>query len=570
VVQSFPSAARGVAVAALAAVVATAAPAAAQQLCDGRPIREIRVTTTSLFATQERLPGLMQRAANAVHWRTRPGTVARDLLFDPGEPCDPRRLEESERLLRTQGYLRSAEVAVRPAPGGQVDVDVLTQDDWTLDASVGYDPGHERPLRRLRLAEDNLFGRGVRAQARYQHAFREPGFDATVLDRHLLGRREDLTVVAGHSGVGPIGAVLLLRQFESEFDRIAWRVALAHREEPFPLRSSALGLVQQPVVGSGADLGVARRFGEPGRLVLVGLVLGTERQRVGGAALAERFADDSLAAALLAGRWTERRATRLHLILGARSLRFSEAVGLDAVHALEDVREGVEVGIVLARTVGGGAQRDWFTAGEVFFGGWATPRTLLFLRGKLEGRRVSGRDTWEGVLATAQLVGYRRLAEAHVVAFELRGGGGWHTTTPYQILLAGPYGVRGSGRSELPVGRRVLARVEHRYFAGTLFGTADLGLAGFVDLGRGYAGDAVFATNTGTVAAAGGGLRLGLPSGSRRVWRLDLALPVRRGRGAELRLGFGQQFGVTRAEAADIGRSRETISSASVFNFPRY
>ena len=60
------------------------------------------------------------------------------------------------------------------------------------------------------------------------------------------------------------------------------------------------------------------------------------------------------------------------------------------------------------------------------------------------------------------------------------------------------------------------------------------------------------------------------PRGSRFTYRLDVAVPVRGARGFEIRTGFGQQFGVQRGEPEDVVRSREQVSSVTVFNFPRF
>jgi len=562
------------AAAALAALLPAAAPLRAQATCDGQPIREIRVTSASLFGIEEEpFPPFVQRLANSLHWRTRPRTVAHDLLFAPGQPCDGRRLAETERLLRAQGYVRSAVITTSPAPGGAVDVDVRTRDDWTLGGSLSYDPGRdERRLRRLRLAEDNLLGRGMRGQVRYRHLERDAGFDVSVLDRHLFGRRLDGLFVVGHSGVGPVGEQVVVRAFETEFDRVAWREASRYRKEPFVLQSAALGGVAQPLVSLGGDLGLAGRFGAPGNLKLLGVALSFERLTIEGPPEASRPADDSAAAAALAGRWIERRTARAHVLLGARSLVFLQAAGIDAINALEDVRTGVEAGIVVGKSFGGGRgfQHDWFTAAEAFVGFEMPPRVLVFGRGKAEGRWLSGASRWDGVIASGEVFAYAVLTSRSVLALHVAGAGGWNTSTPFQLQLAGPFGLRGYGQTGLPVGRRVVVQAEQRYFAGTLLGAADVGLAAFADIGRGWAGDVPFGENTGGRGSVGGSLRVAFPSGSRRVYRLDLAVPLRRGAGLELRLGSGQHFGVTRGEADDVVRSRETVSSATVFNFPRY
>jgi len=113
-------------------------------------------------------------------------------------------------------------------------------------------------------------------------------------------------------------------------------------------------------------------------------------------------------------------------------------------------------------------------------------------------------------------------------------------------------------------------QTEHRYFLGTVVGAVDVGTSAFVDAGRGWAGDAPFGEDTGTLVSAGGGLRLAFPSGSRFTTRLDLAFPLRGGHGAELRATIGRQFGITSPEAGDVERSRLPISQINLFNFQRY
>jgi hypothetical protein len=56
--------------------------------------------------------------------------------------------------------------------------------------------------------------------------------------------------------------------------------------------------------------------------------------------------------------------------------------------------------------------------------------------------------------------------------------------------------------------------------------TADLGLTLFGDLGQVWKGEAPYGVDSGWQAALGVGLRVGLPNGTRNVWRIDLAYPV--------------------------------------------
>jgi hypothetical protein len=549
-----------------------AGPAQGQTACDGRPIRRIHVFTGAVFGAEAGpVPAVARSVANSLHWRTRERTVRSELLFREGEPCQLVRLAESERLLRAQSYLRSARVVARPTDDGAVDVEVFTQDDWSLRGSARVEGGEEGPVRRLRLGHENFLGRGIRVNARYSNLGRRPGFEAGFLHHQLLGRH-DLEVQGGSSSVGSIGEVSLLRPFEAEFDRSAWRLGARYRKEPFGLATSTIGTVAQPLVAFGADLGLARRYGVPGRLGILGAVLSAERLYVEGQPLAPDPANDSLAAAAIQGRYRERRRVRFHLLVGARSLRFTQRRGVDALSALEDVPQGVEAGLVLGRSLlgSGGLQRDWFVSAEAFHGAAYDYGLLAFARAKVEARYLRPAGRWSDVLASAEVVLYRGVGERSVAVLGLAGSGGWRTSTPFQLQLAGPNGIRGYGFSGLPVGRRVVLRGEHRYFAGTLFSALDVGTAAFADLGRGWRGDAAFGEDTGLLGALGGGLRVAFPSGSRVTYRLDLAVPLTRGYGLELRIGLRQQFGVLRGEPDDLTRSREQVSSVTVFNFPRF
>ncbi len=516
------------------------------------------------------IPGFVRALGNSLHWRTRQATVKADLLFAVGDTCDPRRLAETERLLRSRPYLRFARVTALPGPDGGVTVTVLTRDELSLEARARGGGGGGFPLRFLKLGEDNVLGRGLAVRGQYDNGGPRFAYDLSGTAWHLFGQRIEAAVEGGESGVGPVAEETVRRAFETDFDRLAWRESVRYLKEPFPLVSAAFGTVLQPDVAFGADAGVATRFGEPGRLQILGVALSAERQYVEGAPLGPVPALDSAASAALAGRFVERRVVRAHLLLGARSIRFHPHLGLDAVHALEDVPEGAQAGLVLGKSLfgGGGLQQDWYAAMDLTTGAELTPHALLFARGNVEGRFLTSAGRWDGVLADGEVLLYAMGRNATTV-LAVDGAGGWNTSTPFQLLLAGPDGLRGYGTT-MPVGRRIVFHAETRYFLGGLLGFADVGAAVFAEAGRGWAGDAAFGENTGLVGDVGAGLRVAVPRGSRRTYRLDVTVPLSRGFGPELRLAVGQQFGLFHGEPQDVVRSRERISSVTVFDFPRF
>lgn len=544
----------------------------AQGPCAGRPIRAIVVDARPIFSSDDSLiPGFVRALGNHLHWRSREQTIRLDLLFAVGDRCDPRRLAETERLLRARPYLRAAQVVAVPRADGGVTVVVQTRDELSLSVRAAVNGGGGFPLRHVSLGEDNVLGRGIGVAGDYANTGRFPTAFGDLFDHHFLGHRFEAELQGGKSEVGPVGEETIRRAFESDFDRVAWRESVRYRKEPFPLVSTAMGTILQPLVNVGADLGAAERFGRPGALQLVGFTLSAERLHVESAPLAPAAAGDSAAAAALAGRYQERRDVRAQLMVGARRITFHPHLGLDAVHALEDAPEGAEAGLVLGRSLfgGGGLQRDWFAAMEFASGMELTPRELLFAHAKAEGRFVTSTGQWDGVLGDAEVALYRMGPRATTV-LAADGAGGWNTRTPFQLLLAGPDGLRGYGSTALPAGRRIVFHLEQRYFLGSMLGFADVGAVAFADAGRGWAGDAAFGENTGLLTSVGAGLRLAVPRGSRRTYRLDLAVPLARGLGPELRLAVGQQFGIFRGEPEDVVRSRERISSVTVFDYPRF
>jgi hypothetical protein len=558
--------------AALAASLTFVAPLTAQGVCDGRPIRAIVIDARTVFSDDDSLiPHFVRLIGNDLHWQTRVATVRLDLLFAEGEPCDPRRLSETERLLRARPYIRSATVEATPTDDGGVLVTVRVRDEFSLEVRATVQNGGEVPLRRFVVTEDDVLGRGIHAQAYYNSFGRRSAVDGDLQDHHFLDRPLESELTLGKSEVGPVGEESLLRAFESDFDQVAWRESALYRKEPFPLVSTVLGTVLQPTVRAGADVGVARRFGVPGQLQVVGLVLSYDRALAEGAPLAPIAALDSAAAAQLAGRFQERRRIRLHLLVGARKLAFHAHRGVDAVSGIEDVPEGVQAGLVLGKSLfgGGGLDHDWFSAMELTTGTDVGGRLLVFTHGKVEGRYLESAGKWDGILADGEVLVYD-IGPRSTTVLAADAAGGWDTRTPFQLLMAGNDGLRGYGSSALPVGRRIVLRAEERYFFGTAFGFADVGGAAFAETGRGWAGDAAFGESTGMLGTVGVGLRVAVPHGSRRVWRLDLAMPLSRGLGPELQLSIGQQFGIFHGEPQDVVRSRERISSVTVFDFPRF
>lgn len=132
-------------------------------------------------------------------------------------------------------------------------------------------------------------------------------------------------------------------------------------------------------------------------------------------------------------------------------------------------------------------------------------------------------------MGDVDLVAYLRASSssAHTVFLRSSFGGGWRTELPYQLSLGGRYGVRGLPEDRYPGGRMARFVVEDRIrFGWPRRGSADLGVTLFGDVGRVWPGDVPYGLDSGWQSAVGAGLRIGLPSGTRHIWRADVAVPV--------------------------------------------
>ena len=78
------------------------------------------------------------RAANKLHIETREHVIRRQLTFGEGDRYSRAALDESERLLRHNGYLYDASIRATSFDGHTVEIGVWTRDVWTLRPAAGF------------------------------------------------------------------------------------------------------------------------------------------------------------------------------------------------------------------------------------------------------------------------------------------------------------------------------------------------------------------------------------------------------------------------------------------------
>jgi hypothetical protein len=317
------------------------------------------------------------------------------------------------------------------------------------------------------------------------------------------------------------------------------------------------------VVRRFADIGSVLRVGFGRRVGFVGGLLTYER--VTPAAQAVVISDSGLVAdtsAALGGPFPRYENVRLNAVVGVRSLSFLEVRGFDALAAVQDVARGVQFGIVAGRG------NDTFLSADLYAGA-GSPRLFTALRVEAEGRRA-GADRWDSMVASGRLALYWKPSGAHLVIASNELSGGWRMRIPFQLALgAVPGGVRGYHDSRVVGAVRSVARLEDRWSLGRLNRHVGLGFTTFADAGVVWAGAVPFGVHSGVKTGVGAGLLAAIPPQSKRLWRLDVAVPVSTDAHArwEIRLTTVWVGGFW-SEPRDVAQVRAGAAPSLIFTWP--
>ena len=522
-------------------------------------------TDSALAESRGWLQGAAAWVAQRVHVRTRRGLVESELLFRAGDCLDPLLIHESERSLRSLPFIAAADIHHAPAGAGAVDVHVRTRDDWTLKLDVRPELDQGLRFGYLGMAEENFMGTGTTLGAYLRHQVEQRDVGVQLRNPRVAQTRVDAAISAGRTRTGSFFSESLSHPFVGEVGRWAFVESYSLREDVFPYSQPDAGPsvhVSLPVQTRRAEATVGHRFGAPGDLTILAAGVSWESLRfdgfpagvevISGFDYSTRDTADAATIDALAHQVSRRGIGRFNVVVGKRNIRFVQRRGLDAVRAEQDVRVGAQAVLAAGASLGrselgaGTATRE--VRGSVsVFGGAAGEDWVVGSELNVEGAWLPGADPgarsfrdilgeFDGYLYW-QPGGGRR----HTVVLGVRGAGGWENARPFQLTLGGPFGIRGYDRLDFPASRRLVANLEDRItLDGPFPDLFDVGLAVFLDIGAGWAGDAPFATDSGLRGAAGVGVRMAFPNGNRQVFRFDLAAPLmHRGRsGLQLRVGY--------------------------------
>lgn len=543
--------------------------------CKGQRISRIEIHTRPPFEiVGSRVQQRFARQVTALHATTTPGIIQRFLALEPGGQCTELRRSESERILRAQPYLANASVLAFPDQNGAVSISVVTVDEVSLVLGGGVS-GKPPYLRGFRIGEANLMGQAIYLDGdwRYNADFPD-AFVVRFAHYQLLGKPYQLQVDFGRRERGEDWGAEASHPFLTDLQRVSWRTNVGSRDGYARFRQPEGQNLFLPFARKYGDVGGVIRIGPPGRLALIGASVSYEHEMPGGTPFmllpTREFAP--VEGTPLSGRYTSRRTTRVNALFGLRDVQFVQVSGFESLDGIQDVRKGFEIGTLVGRGIEalGGGGHDMFASSDLYTG-FGSPRAFGGMQVLAEGSMPEAEDEWDGLLASGRAVMYLKPDPRHTVLAATEWSAGWRQRIPFQLALAdrdgGPLGYR---RSTLAGGRRLVTRVEDRIFLGRLKQFASVGVAPFVNTGKLWAGDAPFGTTTDVKWSTGVSLLASVPPRSQRLWRLDLAFPIRPDHRAKwslrlISLNFTRMFW---KEPGDVARNRERAIPTSIFNWP--
>lgn len=145
----------------------TASGGATVPKAESLTIGEITIRTRDIFGAAELQSDgepvrWLHRTMNALHVNTRHHVLRQELLFGRGDRFDAQKLAETERNLRSLGYLNDIRVtATDTTADGRVNVLVSARESWTLNTAFAYTRASDGGQRwSASLSDRNVLGGG--------------------------------------------------------------------------------------------------------------------------------------------------------------------------------------------------------------------------------------------------------------------------------------------------------------------------------------------------------------------------------------------------------------------------
>jgi hypothetical protein len=256
------------------------------------------------------------------------------------------------------------------------------------------------------------------------------------------------------------------------------------------------------------------------------------------------------------------RSVRAGAVTAVRAFNRVVVRGFDALNGPQDLVNGVDFVVLGAHSVGGvrGVDRDFLVGGSLY-AGRATTGSLLAIQTQAEASRPASTGEWQGRLVTGRAAWYRKPSLNRLESVSAEFAGVWRSRLPMQLTFSEyDNGMRGFSRASIGGGQRLIVRAEERWLIPQPWRRVEIGAAAFGEAGRLWAGDAPFGVTTPWQSSVGVSVLGATPRGSKRLWRVDFAVPLTdagRPKGFEVRAGVSDRTRLFWREPTEVQRMRD-------------
>jgi hypothetical protein len=188
---------------------------------NGKIIRSINFEIKNIF--DEDNLSKPYKIANSAKIQTHEFVVRRELFFKEGEQYNDFNIQESERQLREQRFLRSANIKVVP-DGNFVDITVIVQDTWTIIPEVSISNGGGSKKEVFGISDSDLFGYGKRVEVLRRNVDGRSETEVLGEDPRFLGTKIDLVGAYFDRDDGQVMLGSIGQPFRTLIDKHAWSV----------------------------------------------------------------------------------------------------------------------------------------------------------------------------------------------------------------------------------------------------------------------------------------------------------------------------------------------------------
>jgi outer membrane protein assembly factor BamA len=461
----------------------------------------------------------LTRTANRLHIATREATISDQLLFRSGDPYRASLLQESARILRDTRYLRDAVIRPVAYHDGLVDVEVTTQDVWTLNPGFSLGRKGGKNTGGIEVEDLNFLGMGTQLGVGFTRGLDRDSKTIYYRDRNLGSSWWDLATRYSDNSDGRLAEFGLAHPFYALDTRWAAGVALSDDQR----------------TDSRYDLGeVIDEYQAHEKLASVywgwseGLLNGWARRYSVGLSYDDVAFEDAPEADPARLLPEDRRLVYPWFSVEWVQDEFRTARNRDQIEKTEDYSLGWRARAQLGYASSVlGSDRDAYmlSAGitkGVEFGQRQSMSFDFSGAGRVEEGELRGAKSGLGARY------YFRQSPRRVLFLELSAEQGHQLDADQQILLGGDSGLRGYPLRYQAGEGRWLFTAEQRFFTNWFpFQMFNVGAAVFYDMGSTWGRDPLGSPSQGLLRDFGFGLRLGNSrSALGNVLHIDVAFPL--------------------------------------------